>query len=620
MVPETPNPQPQDLCRCGRIAVPNKKFCQGCLIGADSIANDPIAGEPQGYHPNADMPPFTFLQECHLYPWYNDEGKHVGFRCYGSDVQQLYALQRWKERLPANELNGRKFAEQLAHYIRTREGKFLRDELGKYHILLDGKRIPIDATSDDMKSFLCRAVDITTISRESAVAVERLQIAAYESASRMKFRRFSAMYDGPEPRVYVPIASGELLLVRPNSITTVPNADNSDQIWLEHPEDAPFEWQPPKGIDDVRTGLREFQDLIVDKQACKVPEMAWFVAMTEAVFPLVRDVTASRFLMLHTGPKGHGKTTGAKWSVLLHGFEDVLLDASVASLGNIPEQGLVVLDNKESANFTQPMIDYLLSVATGGKRLRCVDGGSRVRRNAPRPVAVITSIEGVHKAELHDRCVEVKYYLAKGAPRLKQRKIERTITDARHRMLSALAVVIQEYLTTRVDPAAQRIVTGVNPIDRFSEHFEEVCYLVVAFGRMLYGARDGDAWAEKLIGVWDAEISESRDEDSNDGAVSALEAPVLAIVQGLGKLPIPFTWQERSGRMYIVFPGDILEALQHNLALRDLPKEPGGLVKRLMSERLERWTLIRNTREHPVADLKRQDGGQPVGVWMPDPM
>jgi len=588
------------------------------VVTADETKRKCDSEDYYGRDVDPRMPSFEFLNGLRLWPEYDEKGKVKGWYCSKETVKQIYALKRWKERLPAAEIDGWKFAERLKHYIETHDGKFLRDELGKYHILLEGHRIPIDANSNDMKSFLCRAADLTTISRESAVAMERLQIAAHESASKMTFRRFSAAFDGPEPKVYIPITGGKLLVVSQGDITVVPNADNPDQVWLEHPEDAPMEWQPPTGRDDVRSRLREFQDLLVDTQACKVPEMRWLVAMTEAVFPLVRDVTTSRFIMLHTGEKGHGKTTGAKWSVLLHGFEDVLLDASIASLGNIPEQGLVVLDNKESANFSQPMIDYLLSVATGGKRLRCVDGGASVRRNAPRPVAVITSIEGVHKAELHDRCVEVKYFLKKGQPRLKQKKIERDIAAARHRILSALAVVLQEYFSTRQDPVAQQLIAGFNPIDRFSEHFEEVCYLLVAYGRTMYGVADGDAWARAIIAVWDAEIRETRDEDANDAAVSALEAPVLEMVFNNGRVAVPYEWQGRPGRMYIVFPGDILAALQHNLALRDLPKEPGGLVKRLMSERLERWALIRNTTDHPVPELKRQNGGNPVGVWVPD--
>jgi hypothetical protein len=542
-------------------------------------------------------------------------------------VKQLWKYKYLCRILPPHEVTGQRFAQIMQDWIKSSGGKFLRDELGGYHILIGGHRIPIDATSDEMKAFLLDTCDITSLSVAAGMAVERLRIMAHESASKMMFRRFSAMYDGPEPRVYLPVAEpGKILLVTPDEISLVLNGDNPDQLWLEHPENNPFklvstriEWE------DVRGALREFQEHIVDSQACAVPAMRWFVAMAEGLFPLVRDTVSNRFIIVHKGSKGHGKTTGAKSPILLHGFEDVFMDASVAALGNIPEQGLVAIDNKESRNFTQPLIDYFLSIATGGKRLRSLEGGTAVRRNAPRPVAVITSIEGVHKAELHDRCIDVKYFLTAGQKRLKRGRLERLIVESRNRIMSALVVVLQEYLTTRVDPVAREILASVNPIDRFSEHFEEVCYLLVAFGRVALGA-DGDAWAKEIIAAWDRAIRETRGDEALDAPVSALEAPVLAAAMD-GHIPVPFRWQERPGKLYIVFPGDVLAALQRNLALRDLPTEPGQLVERLESEHFERFVFLtaRTSGEDGkplglkgTGILRRRESGQPVGVWVPD--
>jgi hypothetical protein len=531
-------------------------------------------------------------------------------------IKQVRKFIFWKERgLPPNELDGAKFADRMYGFIVSQGGKFLRDELGGYHILIRGRRIPIDATTDEMKAFLLDTCKITSLSVASEMAVERLRNEAYRAASKMTFRRFSAMYD--TERVYLPVADGKILLVTPGEILLVPNGDNPDQVWLEHPEQNPFKWAAPASKDDMREALRMFEELIVESQACEVPAMKWFVGVAEGLFPLVRDVVSNRFILLYTGKKGHGKTTGAKSPVLLHGFEDVFMDTSVASLGNIPEQGLVVLDNKEAKNFTQPLIDYFLSIATGGKRLRSVDGGVGVRRNAPRPVAVITSIEGVHKAELHDRCIDVKYLLTADQERLKRGALERAIVEERHRILSALTVVLQEYLTTRLDPAARRIIAFVNPID--SEHFEEVCYLLVAFGRVTRGVDAGDAWAAKLIAEWDAVIRDTRGDDAGDVPVSALEAPVLEMMGG--KQSVLFQWQGSPGRLYIVFPGDILSALQRNLALRDLPTEPGQLVQRLESEHFERFVFLTSRTVDadgvPIPELKRRERGQPVGVFVP---
>jgi hypothetical protein len=404
--------------------------------------------------------------------------------------------------------------------------------------------------------------------------------------------------------------------VEPKGTSLVPNGDNRDAVWLEHPEHSPFEYRAEK---DVVPVLGLFEEFFVDSQACAVPAMQWFVAMAEGLFPLVRDTCPSnRFIVLHIGEKGHGKTTGAKAFVLLHGFEDVMGDVSVAALSGLPEQGLVVCDNKESRNFTQPLIDYFLRLATGGKFLRCVDGGMGVRRSAPQPVGVITSIEGVHKSELHDRIVKVKYFLTKGQQRLDRDALEDAQRSTRNQIMSALAVVIQEYLRVRVDP---KVSITARPIDRFNRHFRELCYLLIAYGRVTRGMDTGDAWARDLIDAWDHEIRETRDDGAEDAPVSALEAPILEIVtsNGAGQVSVPFTWEDRKGRMYIVHPGDLLLALKRNLALqRDLPQEPAQLSQRLGSERFERFVVVRDTKQHPVPELKRVTKGTRLGIFVPD--
>jgi hypothetical protein len=104
---------------------------------------------------------------------------------------------------------------------------------------------------------------------------------------------------------------------------------------------------------------------------------------------------------VHQESTQQGKTTGAKRFILLHGLGDVTGDGSVAALANEPDQGLLVLDNKEQTNFDKRLIDYCLFLSTGGTRKRSSSDGTSTRStNTFRPVGVITTIEGVFKAEL----------------------------------------------------------------------------------------------------------------------------------------------------------------------------------------------------------------------------
>lgn len=535
-------------------------------------------------------------------------------------IKQFREFWWWKaKKLPAHEIDGWKFADQMIGYIKSQGGTFLRDDIGGYHVIIHGQRIPIASTSLELQKFMLQVCNITTVSQDAAVAIKRLEVAAHEHASKMTFRRFSAMYDAEFPRVYLPITEeGKILLVTPKEISLVPNGENDDHVWLEHPEGNPMEWQGMPNQDQLHEGLNMFEDLLVQTQACASPSMRWFVGVAEGLFPLVRDVANNRFIMLHTGDKGSGKTTGSKSPVILHGFQDVLLDVSVAALGNAPEQGLVVVDNKEQANFSPALVDYFLSVATGGTRLRSASDRS-VHRGAPKPVAVITSIEGVRKAELQDRCVDVKYYLSANQPRIDRDELERNIIATRNRVMSALVIVVREYLSVRFDP---EVHIGVNPIDRFSRHFRELCYLLIAFGRVMYGAGVGDNWAMEHIHVWDQEIRQTREDGSADVPVSPYEDHIIHVIASCKAKSVPFKHDERSGTMYIVYPGALLGALQRErVPIRDMPTDPGGLSNRLRGERFERIVFLdkdaKDVDGKPIPGLSRTRDGQPVGVFVP---
>jgi hypothetical protein len=77
-------------------------------------------------------------------------------------------------------------------------------------------------------------------------------------------------------------------------------------------------------------------------------------------------------------------------------------------LGDSGDTGLLVMDNKEQMNLTQPFIDFCLILSTGGKRGRSTQDGT-LRTARHRPVGLITTIEGVCKPELQARCVTIEY-------------------------------------------------------------------------------------------------------------------------------------------------------------------------------------------------------------------
>jgi len=239
---------------------------------------------------------------------------------------------------------------------------------------------------------------------------------------------------------------------------------------------------------------------MVETQACKHPEMRWFVAMHEGLFPFVRDVASGRILVLHQGGTQQGKTTGAERFTRLHGLGSVTGNATVAALRNEPDPGLLVLDNKEHVNLTTELIEHLLFLSTGAEPKRSRSDGSMRPSNKTRPVGMITSIEGVFKAELKMRCAEVKYSLC--GRRTGREGIERRIVDQRHVINSALVRVLQRFLS--IEPMRKKTP---NPFDgNFDVHFAALCNLLRAFAELSGKPQE---WAEEMINSWDRYLRQS---------------------------------------------------------------------------------------------------------------
>src|SRR5215469_10860984 len=142
----------------------------------------------------------------------------------------------------------------------------------------------------------------------------------------------------------------------------------------------------------------------------------------------------------------------------MRGLEQVKGDFWVAVLGSLGDIGLLRLDNKEQAAFTQTLIDYCPLPGYRRDRGRAQVDGELRPIDPGRPVGVIT-IEGIAKAELRARCVEVKYGVTGAkSPRA---PIERETLQCGHVIGSAIIEVLKQFFqgTQRTARHAQNPVT-----------------------------------------------------------------------------------------------------------------------------------------------------------------
>jgi hypothetical protein len=446
------------------------------------------------------------------------------------------------------------------------------------------------------------ACGVSTLSQAAQAALQRVNVEAAKSAARLIYRQFSVMSPDRQ-RLYVPIANGRLLMITGDDIDIkqVANGDNEDSIWLEHPYSEAFEYSEV----DIYDALVLFRNLLVETQACRISAMRWFIAMMEGLFPYVREECPNRLITVHIGPSQAGKTSGAQRYTLLHGLGEVKGDYSVASLGNMPDIGLLVLDNKEQADFSRELVNYCLSLSTGSQRARS-DTSGNLRVSGSRPVGVVTSIEGVSKPELQNRCVEVEY-LVTGACQARG-GVEREILLHRHTILSAMMHVLQYYMVIR-----QENRQTPNPRPEFLEHFAVACNLLRAFER-LSGAATG--WSDGLLDQWTFGLSRNESDEED------LEHPISRVLKE-GKADFEkhqITYKGSTGTLFVTDASSLLSELQKlNRRELQLPRSAQGLSRRLNSAQFREFIFL-PTDAANVEELKRTARRKPIGFFLPSPV
>ena len=535
----------------------------------------------------------------------------------------------------------------------TRQGKdtYLRDEEsgGFYLITEEGRRVPINDRSDnvEMMRLTFARCGLSLKDRGVQVAIQRLQVHASESTDRVRMRKFSAMSDDLL-RLYVPtLTSGKVLCIHahmnPQLVANGRQPGNGkkakgDGIWVEHPLETGISLVIHSGSRgslltgslDPALGLGGFERLLVETQGCRVPEMKWFVAMHEGLFPYVRDVAEARLIAVHHGSSQNGKTSGAQRFLKLHGLGEVCGDVTVAAVANHGDTGLIVLDNVEHQNLTPKLIDHLLFSATGGARMRS-DTSGRNRINERRPVVVLTSIEGVFKKELINRSVAVEYELNKtGDARLLRRsEIEREIVERRDAIRLSLMAVLRRFLEVR-----GRKLPYPNPRPEFEEHFTALCDLLTAYEEV---ASKPAGWAQSLIDKWDEVLRGERDDEPEDELEWViLKALKMGDDEMLWKTPTEKSpWgshkginvEGKRGVLYVFKATDLYQMACKVAQMPggrnvQLPKASNAFVKRLNGMKPRGFVYLNSERDARVGDLlpmlRRTATAKPFGIFVED--
>jgi hypothetical protein len=357
--------------------------------------------------------------------------------------------------------------------------------------------------------------------------------------------------------------------------------------------------------------------------------------MHEGFMPYLRDWVSARMLVEHIGPSQHGKTSGAQRFTKLHGLGEVLGDVSTAYLrNNCDGIGLMVLDNKEQANYGQDLISLLLFTATGARHGRSTQDGS-AREMSDRPIGVLTSIEGLYKKELQKRTICIPYGGGLHEEHRDRDHIEEQIELRRDVMLNSIFHVLREVLAMKPEEVDERLrnLPYQNPWPEFQGYVRVLARLLYAYATLRGSPL---TWADKIIGEWFNTLGAASVEHEDDviemhvqQALELYEAirakkesfvevsPASEMLFSAIQRVADYPHQGKQGTLYITSAARLLSAMRsNNIGIKDLPKNATGMGKRLESGQ---WAMLQVVKEDDDKQLLRRTSGQrKIGIFRPD--
>lgn len=231
------------------------------------------------------------------------------------------------------------------------------------------------------------------------------------------------------------------------------------------------------------------------------------------------------------------------------------------------------------------------------------------KRKTGRPVSAITTIEGVIKTELQNRCVQIS--LTKQHPTLLRGPIEAEIHRCRNEIYSAMVLVIARYLAIRKCIADYAI-----PRPTFAEHFIEISHLLHAHAE-ISGKPDG--WADKQIKNWNIALAKAEPvEDDLEHLISHILDSTERERVNSSFCVQDFTHEGRIGKLFITTSGELLIAIRV-LGVRDmkLPQTPQALSRRLNSGNYQSFTVFKAD-SLDIPELARTDSRRPIALFRPE--
>ena len=136
--------------------------------------------------------------------------------------------------IPHSERLARLWARRLETFLQKKRGRYLLDDKGSLHVVIDEHRICLSCNRENnsLARLMLEACGVSTLSTAAQAAIQRIQVSASARANLIRYRKFSALSDDGTG-LYIPLHSGQLLRVTADEINMAANGDNADSLWVE---------------------------------------------------------------------------------------------------------------------------------------------------------------------------------------------------------------------------------------------------------------------------------------------------------------------------------------------------------------------------------------------------
>lgn len=329
------------------------------------------------------------------------------------------------------------FNERGARFFRTTQGEpcvFWRDQVYRIAAQDAGAKNAFNA----MIYREARIVPATTGVKTALMVLAALATSHGEVCD--EFAWVHTRLDEHDPAIFMATGNErhEIVRVTPDGVSVLPNGINRDKVILrcDHAFGG-FDFDPDASVEDLDADLDR---LVGQHMACSDVErrilLDWICC-----FPLL-EFAGTRPMVRLEGSSGSGKTMGAKLlTTLTFGSKREKKATDAANYSDASRNPLVALDNVETENVTQQLLDFLLTSVTGiVKQKRASGSDTGLVEERPMCLILSTGVEplGGTLEEILTRSIVVEFQTKRQNPGHVEEAILGRLRAARPRLLSAI--------------------------------------------------------------------------------------------------------------------------------------------------------------------------------------